>query len=311
MTASRAGIKGIFLVLTAACMCGLSACQEAAPLPGTAVNDSAHTQQKSSVTVERSPITPVLTLAGTVVGSSAIQIRKPVPGQEWHQKVPAGEQVTVGQVIAEAGPHKVVAEVAGRIHWSPKPDVNNPALPLGVISTEQIAVQITLPPSAPVGFHLQPSGARIQLLSGSGVNECSWIGPAAPTRGDVQPRASTENAGSNPEPSTESAGGAATHTRRLICLPNAELKTSLGDQATVVVRGKTIEDAVVVPISAVAGRGERGTVIVQGQGEPQIVEVSLGAQDGARVQILAGITAGATIASTPYDLSAARAPQGE
>ena len=78
------------------------------------------------------------------------------------------------------------------------------------------------------------------------------------------------------------------------------------DIATVVISAETRKDVLILPLSVIAGRQDKGMVTVIKDGEEVQTEVVLGASDGAYIEILSGIEEGDIISSLPPNLDPRR-----
>ena len=66
------------------------------------------------------------------------------------------------------------------------------------------------------------------------------------------------------------------------------------------------KDVLILPLSVIAGRQDKGMVTVIKDGEKVQTEVVLGASDGAYIEILSGIEEGDIISSLPPNLDPRR-----
>ena len=75
----------------------------------------------------------------------------------------------------------------------------------------------------------------------------------------------------------------------------------IGQNATVVITAGTKEN-ILLPLSVIAGRQGKGMVTVIKDGEQIQTEVTLGATDGAYIEILSGVEEGDVVSSVPPNL---------
>ncbi|MBT1018704.1 hypothetical protein KJY77_06120 [Canibacter sp. lx-72] len=91
-------------------------------------------------------------------------------------------------------------------------------------------------------------------------------------------------------------------TGKLVCLIDKGLEVHSGLQATVVFSGVAKQNALVLPLNAVAGRAQNGRVLKK-EGDAVVeTEVQLGVSDGARIEIVSGLKEGDEVLLTPPDL---------
>lgn len=95
-------------------------------------------------------------------------------------------------------------------------------------------------------------------------------------------------------------------TTTLQCLIGQDVDVKPGQSATVVISAETRKDVLILPLSVIAGRQDKGMVTVIKDGEEVQTEVVLGASDGAYIEILSGIEEGDIISSLPPNLDPRR-----
>ena len=108
-------------------------------------------------------------------------------------------------------------------------------------------------------------------------------------------------------PATEYAEGSSTNTlfpqsNVLQCLIDKDTDVKIGQNATVVITAGTKENILLLPLSVIAGRQGKGMVTVIKDGEQIQTEVTLGATDGAYIEILSGVEEGDVVSSVPPNL---------
>ncbi|MEU4743636.1 efflux RND transporter periplasmic adaptor subunit [Actinosynnema sp. NPDC023658] len=122
-------------------------------------------------------------------------------------------------------------------------------------------------------------------------------GNTPPPQQDRQPR--------EPSTSSESTG------LRLVCTAPADVKLINGAAATLELVTASAEDALVVPVEAVAGGQGKGKVdVVVADGTKQTTDVELGLTDGKVVEVKSGLTGEETLAVPGPNLPPA-APDGQ
>lgn len=92
----------------------------------------------------------------------------------------------------------------------------------------------------------------------------------------------------------------------MTCLIPKNLRVRAGQNAIVVLKARKKENVLLLPLSSVAGRMQRGSVTKIDHGERRIVEVELGISDGAHVEITSGLREGDEVVDQAPDLRPAR-----
>ncbi|WP_158843790.1 efflux RND transporter periplasmic adaptor subunit [Saccharothrix deserti] len=165
---------------------------------------------------------------------------------------------------------------------------------------------------------------QAQIKNGPGPFPCTLLGTIAalpvgtvPAPPPAQPGTDTQPSGSNvpgppvqqqpqePSNSSEPTG------LRLVCTAPGDVKLINGAAATLELVTATAQNALVVPVEAVAGGQGKGKVDVVGpDGAKQTKDVELGLTDGKVVEIKAGLTGEETLAVPGPNLPPA-APDGQ
>ncbi|MEU5691940.1 efflux RND transporter periplasmic adaptor subunit [Actinosynnema sp. NPDC020468] len=112
-----------------------------------------------------------------------------------------------------------------------------------------------------------------------------------------------------PQGQTGSTGSEATGLR-LICTPPADVRMVNGAEATLEVVTATVQNALVVPVEAVAGGQGKGKVdVLDPNGVRQTRDVVLGLTDGKVVEVKSGLTGEETLAVPGPNLPAGAEPK--
>ena len=112
-----------------------------------------------------------------------------------------------------------------------------------------------------------------------------------------------------PPSSAEDTAGSATtahgteSTRTLQCLFPKDVQARPGQNATVVLTATAVEDALILPVTAVAGRLASGQVSRRDGDSFATVNVKLGASDGTSIIILDGLEEGDMVSATAPNLT--------
>ncbi len=91
-------------------------------------------------------------------------------------------------------------------------------------------------------------------------------------------------------------------SQTLVCLIGKDQPVRPGQAATVVLAGRARTDVLALPVSAVAGRIGKGSVTLVKDGNTSLVEVGLGASDGAYIEIISGLSEGDVISAVAPNL---------
>ena len=140
----------------------------------------------------------------------------------------------------------------------------------------------------------QPLTGRFQITDAQGPTDCA----AVVNDGVATPPSSAE----------DTAGSATTahgteSTRTLQCLFPKDVQARPGQNATVVLTATAVEDALILPVTAVAGRLASGQVSRRDGDSFATVNVKLGASDGTSIIILDGLEEGDMVSATTPNLT--------
>jgi len=245
-------------------------------------DEQAQTEQPSGqiadpvVPVERGSITNALDVAGTVARDAPVTLKSDVERVVVEALVADGQRVTAGQVLFRVKTDypvrtvDLVAPFAG--------DLSDVAL----VKNQRASVGVEYAKLTPLTFHVLGTIEPVQLYRL--IN--------APTD------ASLSIAG-GPAPFTctgltvQVADDATTSVR---CAIPAEQTVFAGLPATIGITVGTVEDALIVPTTAVQGGAGTGRVWVDtGEGEPEERTVTLGVSDGVNVEVVEGLEEGEMI----------------
>jgi hypothetical protein len=143
---------------------------------------------------------------------------------------------------------------------------------------------------------------QAQIKNGPGPFPCALLGTIAalpvgtvPAPPPVQPEPDPQAGGTNtpapPPPPQEPENSSEPTGLRLVCTAPADVKLINGAAATLELVTASVQNALVVPVEAVAGGQGRGKVDVVGaDGVKQTKDVELGLTDGKVVEIKSGLT---------------------
>lgn len=238
------------------------------------------------MSVVRGTITPTVSAQTTIAPAVPFIIASPENG-EFHTKIETEEKITAGQVIGMVNGKELKSPVDGTITSIAPSGESVPAdYPVVTIQYTGFALNIeaenflsTLPEYADLK-------AKFQVYDGVGPTEViAVVSPAA--EGD--------------------AFTGIVQQEGVQCLIAQNVNVKSGQSATVVITAETRKDVLMLPLSVIAGRQDTGTVtVVTPDGKGVQTKVTLGATDGANIEILSGLEEGDIVSATPPNLDPRR-----
>ena len=225
----------------------------------------------------------------TVIQASAFALSSPINGA-FETQLDVGDKLLAGGVIGNIDGNEIKIPVDGIILSLTPSGENVPKnYPVAIVSYTGFALNVeaenylkTLPESTVLH-------AKFQISDGIGPTES--IAVVTPV---------TENGEDMVQQSFMP------QTTTLQCLIGQDVDVKPGQSATVVISAETRKDVLILPLSVIAGRQDKGMVTVIKDGEEIQTEVVLGASDGAYIEILSGLEEGDVISSLPPNLDPRR-----
>lgn len=222
------------------------------------------TPSPQTVRVERADITPVLTLSATVESSTTFILTAPITG--------ILESHTNGSpsVRSEAGDSQpIVVPALARVEQMLVPDGQTVAqgLPIAVARLDGFALVASLTGTDLLRFTTQPQSARAQIDGSGAPFNCDLLDPVPSIVDD------------RPEPF-------------IACGVPLDQAVVSGLSGIVVSRFTGVENALALPVEAVAGSKTSGLVFKLGADGPEERPVVLGVSDGINVEIIEGLSEG-------------------
>lgn len=281
-------VPAVVLAVVTACSTSTS---DSTPTPAL-VDPSA-----STVTVQRRTITSVVTLEAEVVASPRFIVGAPRSG-----RLDIAVDGTSAVVVTGGGRRVAVPVPTGATAVRalvPDGAVVSAGLPVVEATYSGFAVRAVVPPERIYRLLDGLGPMRAQVTNGPGPFPCAALGDlTASGSGGTEPAV--------PEPSRQRGGeggspaGAAPSPAELTgatgvslaCAAPASLRLLIGSPALLAVTTGTVEDAVAVPVEAVAGLTQQGTVGVVEAGRTAERTVTLGLTDGRYVQVVDGLAEG-------------------
>ena len=229
-------------------------------------------QTSETVTVTRGTLTPTVSAQTTIIQASDFVLSSTEKGV-FETCVTSGDKITAGGVIGKVSENEIKSPVDGTV----------------ISATNSSEIIPNNYPVATVRYTTLPENttlkAKFQVINGVGPTDILAV----------------------VTPATEYAEGSSTNTlfpqsNVLQCLIDKDTDVKIGQNATVVITAGTKENILLLPLSVIAGRQGKGMVTVIKDGEQIQTEVTLGATDGAYIEILSGVEEGDVVSSVPPNL---------
>ncbi|WP_125899177.1 hypothetical protein [Boudabousia liubingyangii] len=206
-------------------------------------------------------------------------------------KVPVGSIVKKGDVLALNSDVQLVSPVDAKVVKISDASTDLPSrFPVVELRYEGFSLAFQDESASGLG---EASGVQgsFQIQNGLGPSECGALVLAQNSEGNgSESGAISENGNSISNP-----GG-------FLCLIDKSVPVRTGQQATLVLHGVKRNNVLAVPISAVAGRAFKGKVTLISTGKAEAVEVGLGVNDGAFIEITSGLKEGEKISAIAPNL---------
>jgi hypothetical protein len=291
-----------------------SSCSSAAPAeqnPELAPRGTA----MSTVTPGHQDLANTMSLTGQVTMNPVFGIVAPVAGQVRYLTVKAPDHTPtvptrVGTVWRDGVPHaleiRAGATFAGRLTDDRATVTAGMPVASAKLGGYGIVAEIDGKHAYQIAGHL--ASVRAQIDNGPGPFPCRALGtiaalpagtvppPAPPRKPAIPPSsgASAPPAAPQPPPVEQEAavpeGSEATTGLRLVCTAPPRTRLINGASVTLEVVTARAENALVVPVEAVAGGQGRGQVeVVESGGRRRVADVVLGLTDGKVIQVRSGL----------------------
>jgi multidrug efflux pump subunit AcrA (membrane-fusion protein) len=268
------------------------------------------------IPVGRGTVVNTVSVQGTVVADAAVPVKATAAGTVSRLYVSAGATVAAGERVLdiryeverepiigkddEGNPTStprdplvkvvtVTATVAGKVATLDVLKDQVVAVGDAVGSLSPGTLSVTAPLTQADQFRLlsPPSTAEITVTGGPAPFTCTGLTLGAPP-------ADQTSTGGGPDPTTGMPTSAAATTAR--CAVPAGVAVFSGMAATVAIQAGQATDVLVVPVTAVQGSVQNGTVWVPGaDGTPEERPVTLGLTDGQQVEITGGVAEGESV----------------
>ncbi|WP_222196110.1 efflux RND transporter periplasmic adaptor subunit [Modestobacter italicus] len=283
------------------------------------------------IPVGRGTVTNTVSVQGAIAADPAVPVKATAAGTVSRLHVSPGATVAVGDKLldvryeeerdpvvgtdAEGNPTStprdplvrvvtVTATAAGRLATLDvlKDQVVAVGDAVGTISPGTLSVTASLSQADQFRLLSPPGTAEVTVTGGPAPFTCTGLTLGAPQGEDDQATAGVD-------PMT---GMPITATTTARCAVPAGVTVFSGMAATVAIQAGEVADALVVPVTAVQGSVQNGTVWVPGaDGTPEERPVTLGLTDGQQVEITGGLTEGESVLEfVPVPDDAAADPYG-
>lgn len=242
-------------------------------------------QTSETVTVTRGTLTPTVSAQTTIIQASDFVLSSTEKGV-FETCVTSGDKITAGGVIGKVSENEIKSPVDGTVISATN---SSEIIPNNYLVATVRYTGFALNVEAENFLKTLPENttlkAKFQVINGVGPTDILAV----------------------VTPATEYAEGSSTNTlfpqsNVLQCLIDKDTDVKIGQNATVVITAGTKENILLLPLSVIAGRQGKGMVTVIKDGEQIQTEVTLGATDGAYIEILSGVEEGDVVSSVPPNL---------
>lgn len=272
-------LAGLLALLAATACSGPTA--GSAPAPG--LLDPA----PSLVPVERRTLTSVVTLDAEVVASPRFVVGAPRAG-----RLQVSGDGTSAAVVARDGSRATVPVPKGATAVQALLGDGtqvSAGLPVLAATYPGFAVRASVAPERIYRLLDGLGPMRAQVTDGPGPFPCVSLGDLSPADGTPAPADPPSAAPGAPSGQSELTGSGGVS---LSCAAPTTVRLLVGSPALLAVTTGTAKDALVVPVEAVTGLTQQGTVGLVKDGRTTERTVTLGLSDGRYVQVLDGLALG-------------------
>lgn len=269
------------------------------------------TVTESVITVDRGSIVNDVVLDGSVVADAASEAKATLDGDILEVKAGVGTLVAKGDTLAvvrkEIVPEPVVTTDADGLETITQPKsvfrtesvtapVAGTVSSMAVVTGQVVAIGDPVATVAPPTFSVtgeiapqeqyrlreKPTEAAVEVIGGPGSFTCTNLSISAPLAG----------AGSSPDDGGEGAPVGAT----VRCSVPSDVTVFAGLTGSISLPGGSADDVLVLPVTAVKGNAQSGSVWVVGEDGASVeTPVELGMNDGSFVEVVSGVDEGASV----------------
>lgn len=292
-------------LLAAIGVVGLSGCQAGSAAPNASAKGDA--AGPAVVKVERSDLTSILALNGSVQATPSFVVVAPVAGLvHFSEGAGAGDQ-TVGASIASVDGKAVKLPHAGKVIRKLVDDGQrvDAGIPLVEVRYAGFGVPVRVPADQAYRMYSEPVAGIVNVEAGPSGVKCVLVpvpdGPSAAGEETVS--------GNEPSAGGSVDSGAVEQTYTSVtCLIPEGTKVFAGLSVRIGLETGKVKGALSLPISAVSGSLTKGRVRVPADasnrnGSAKVREVELGISDGTRIEIKSGLKDGESVYARPPSVS--------
>ncbi|NMM92915.1 hypothetical protein [Bifidobacterium oedipodis] len=245
-------------------------------------------QNESLVKVTKGKLTPLISATTSVEVASPIAVYATVQGA-FHSTVELGKYVHAGEELGTIGSETVTAPVDGILEYVAADNDVAVNYPLFTVRYGGMASQLDASVLLRTIDANSSITGRFQISDGQGPTDCAAV-----------VRTASDFAGDG----DSDAQSAEESSQILQCLFPKDVIVRPGQTATTVLKATAVDEALLLPISSVAGRSEKGQVSKYEDGSYHTVDVQLGASDGTSIIIVSGLREGDEVSSIAPNLTA-------
>lgn len=258
MINAKSVFKVLFIVTFVVSGLSLSACRNQSD---SYIGNNEHCSEIETVKVKGGSITPTLSARASIKKASPFIVQSDNNGY-FESNVYENSSVKKGQVIGGVGNSEIVAPVDAVVVKVCSEAYVPKNYPLFELMYAGFSIDVKANDFLQTSIDFKKIKARFQIQNGLGPSDVLSIVVSSDDSDTLQ------------------------------CLISHDDEVRLGQLATVVITAESKNDAMILPVSVVAGRFKKGLVSKVYNGEVQQVNVMLGVTDGAYIEILSGLDIG-------------------
>lgn len=218
--------------------------------------------------------------------------------------VKAGSTVKAGSILGYNAGNKIIAPVDAKVVSVAESSADVPkSFPLFTLKYEGFSISLNAKALLRSADIADVKG-RFQVEDGVGPTNCLQIVQSGGTSTDVAASGSSKNDNADSTQTDESSAQStpSVSSKVLTCLIDKSTEVESGQNATLVFNGKHKQSVLTLPVSAIAGRVQKGLVSYKKGDNWERKEVGLGISDGANIEITSGLHEGDVVAGVSPDL---------